>query len=290
MIPWYLFALGGALFVSLSEVIGKKVLMHEHALEFTTLRSVFVFISSFILLPFVRWELITAPIFLIIFIASLLGTAGLLYRMKAVRHLEVSYVSPLMNISPIFLLVISFFLLGERVQPLQLVGILLTVTGTYLLQGHRHKGFFEPLLRMVRSAHVHHLIFALIALSFLQVLDKYIVDILGLGTPTYLFLVYLLISAELLVLEWVRFDMGDIKKDFGEDGKYVALAGALFFLSVLFGLKSLELAPVSVAIPIRRTSALFSIIIGGRMFHEKNLRRKLVAAALMVVGALLIIG
>ncbi|RME30735.1 hypothetical protein D6789_04760, partial [Candidatus Woesearchaeota archaeon] len=95
--------------------------------------------------------------------------------------------------------------------------------------------------------------------------------------------------AELLVLEWVRFDMGDLKKDFREDGKWLALAGALFFISILLGLKTLELAPVSLAIPIRRTSALFSIVLGGRMFHEKNIKRKLSAATLMVLGAALII-
>lgn len=289
MVPWFIFAFGGALFLALSEVIGKKVLMHEHALEFTMMRSMFIFAASLVLIPFVRWELITPPVFFLIFIASIIATAGLLFRMKAVRHLEVSYVSPLMNISPLFLLIFSFFLLHEQPRMTQIAGVLLTITGTYLLQGHRHKRFLDPLRQMIHSRHVHHLVFALVALSFLQIIDKFSVSKLGLGAPTYLFLVWLLISAELLVLEWVRFDMGDLKKDFREDGKWLALAGALFFISILLGLKTLELAPVSLAIPIRRTSALFSIVLGGRMFHEKNIKRKLSAATLMVLGAALII-
>ncbi len=289
MIPWYLLALGGAVFLALSEVVGKKVLMHEHALEFTMMRSFFIFLSSFVLLPFVRWELITPSVFLLVFIASLIATAGLLYRMKAVRHLEVSYVSPLMNISPLFLLVISFFLLGERLRTAQLLGVFLMMCGAYLLQGHRHQRFLDPFKRMLSSRHVHHLVFALVALSCLQVIEKFAVGVLGLGAPTYLFLVWLLISAEMLVLEWVRFDMGDIRKDLREDGGLVALAGILLFASVLLGLKTLEYAPVSLAIPIRRSSALFSILIGGRMFHEKNLGRKLLAALLMVLGTALII-
>ena len=43
--------------------------------------------------------------------------------------------------------------------------------------------------------------------------------------------------------------------------------------------------------PIKHTSTLFTVPIGGRLFGEHNLGQKLIVAAIMVVGAaLLIIG
>lgn len=290
MIPWYLFALGGALFLALSEIAGKKVMLHEHALEFTTMRSLFVLGLNLTLIPFVRWELITPPIILLLYVASLIATAGLLYRMKAVRHLEVSYVAPLMNISPLFLIVLSVFILGEQISALQGLGIFIMLAGAYLLQGaHRHESIFAPLVRMVRSRHVHHLVFAMIALSILAIIDKFSIDNLGLGAATHMFVLWIFIGINLIGLEYLRFGFEDVTKDLPRDGKWIALAAGFFFVSILLGTLTLTLAPVSLAVPIRRTSALFSIIIGGRMFHERHIGRKLVAAILMVIGAALVI-
>lgn len=288
-IPWYVLALGGALFLALSEVVGKKVMFHEHALEFLTMRSSFMLLLVVTLIPFVEWEALTLPIILFIYVISLMLTAALLYRMKALRHLEVSYVGPLMNLSPLLLLVVAFVFLGERITGMQFLGILAMLIGTYTLQGREHGSLLAPLKKMLSSRHVHYLLFAISVLSLTGVLEKYTITFLGVPPLTHLFVVWLCIGANLLVLDWFRFGLEDIRRDARRDAPWVFSSAALFFLSVVFGLLSIAAAPVSLVIPLRRTSALFSITIGGRLFHERNLMRKLVAAGLMVLGTALII-
>jgi uncharacterized membrane protein len=46
---------------------------------------------------------------------------------------------------------------------------------------------------------------------------------------------------------------------------------------------------ISLVIPIKRLSALFSTVIGGELFHEKYLLRKSIACVVMIIGAVLIV-
>lgn len=47
---------------------------------------------------------------------------------------------------------------------------------------------------------------------------------------------------------------------------------------------------VSYALALFQTSALLSVLFGYRFFGETDIRRKLIGAAIMVAGAVLIIG
>jgi hypothetical protein len=46
---------------------------------------------------------------------------------------------------------------------------------------------------------------------------------------------------------------------------------------------------VTLIIPVTRVAALGLVLAGGNLFHEQNLRRRLIAAGIMVVGVFLIL-
>ena len=46
---------------------------------------------------------------------------------------------------------------------------------------------------------------------------------------------------------------------------------------------------INLIVPLRRTSTLFSSFFGGILFHEKNLKKKLVATVIMLLGIILIV-
>ncbi len=50
-----------------------------------------------------------------------------------------------------------------------------------------------------------------------------------------------------------------------------------------------EAASVALAIAIKRTSVFFAVLIGGGLFKESNLLRKIIATLLLIIGAILII-
>ncbi len=66
----------------------------------------------------------------------------------------------------------------------------------------------------------------------------------------------------------------------------VSLATIGYRFSALLALKQLEVGVVSA---IKRLSAVLIVLIGGELFHEHNLRQKIVACVIMILGAVLIV-
>jgi uncharacterized membrane protein len=53
-------------------------------------------------------------------------------------------------------------------------------------------------------------------------------------------------------------------------------------------IKAIKIAPVSLVISVKRISVFIAVVIGGKLFNEKNLFRKALATAIMVAGAIMI--
>jgi uncharacterized membrane protein len=53
-------------------------------------------------------------------------------------------------------------------------------------------------------------------------------------------------------------------------------------------IKAIKIAPVSLVLSVKRISVFIAVIIGGRLFNEKNLLKKALATAIMVAGAIMI--
>src|ERR1035437_9793221 len=53
-------------------------------------------------------------------------------------------------------------------------------------------------------------------------------------------------------------------------------------------IKAIKIAPVSLVLSVKRISVFIAVIIGGKMFNEKNLLKKALATAIMVAGAIMI--
>src|SRR3989344_5992622 len=134
---WYILALLSAIFLGISPIISKKILLKEHATEFVTTT---LLIMSLALLPMigrvdfnVRWE-----IWLLMFCKALLISTALILGFKATRHLEISAVEPLKNLSVVFVTLMAFIFLSERIGVLQGFGILLVLIGSYTLEVYKH--------------------------------------------------------------------------------------------------------------------------------------------------------
>jgi drug/metabolite transporter (DMT)-like permease len=284
---WFVLSLLSAIFVSISTILQKKILMKEHALEFSTVRILYTFLFSLTIIPFIKFQ-VSLSLLTFIYIISLGITAGILYRAKAVRHLEISVVSPLMNISPLFLVVIAYFILKETPTISQFVGIILILTGAYFLEAdHKLYNLIYPFKKMLRSKHIHYLIFALLVFAFTATFEKFMITHL-IEPLTLLFFVWFFVAINFVVLEIARFGLKDIKKEFKRH-KFITVITSFFtFLGTVFYILSLSLANVSLVIPIRRLSTLFTTIVGGELFHENRLKYKIIACFIITIGAYLI--
>lgn len=285
---WILFALGSAVLMTIGSIIDKRVMRHEHAMEYGAGQGVFAFILL-LALPFIPlripWQLYAA-----MYVSSALFVAGHLYYLRSIRHSELSSSFPLTNISPLFLLVIAFVLLGERPSGIDITGVLLLILGTYLLQSAGCKGgLLEPLRSLARSRYALYMVLAMVVFSFTATLEKGIMN-RGVEALTMAVVLRLFIASNHLVLEVYRHGAKEVFRDVRKDGGSLLAASLAGIGASLLYFMALAVpgALVSLVIPVKRVSTLLSALIGGTLFHEHRLGVKLAACCVMIAGVALV--
>lgn len=287
-LPWPVYALGAAAFIVIRDLAHKQALKHEHTLEMLVGRALFLLPLLLILGFSINTQLPIGTI-LLIYLVSVIATAGIMLRVRGLRHLDVGEAAPLQNFNPLFLLIIAGVVLQEQPTLIQVGGVLMLVIGTYTLEGsEEYPGILGPLHHLWKDTYAWVIILSTLILSVSQTFDKYLISA-GIEPFIYLFWVWLFINMNVLMIHLIRFKWRGLEQDVKRDGKWLAAAALALFCQMLCYYTALEKGPVTLVLPINRLAALGLVIVGGRLFHEEALTRRLIAGALMVIGALLII-
>lgn len=95
------------------------------------------------LLPFAGFEPLKLTDFLIALSAGILYSAAITIYYKAVQYEEISRVAMLYQIAPIFVLVLSFLLIGERLTANHFIGFLFLLSAGALVSYRKINGSFK---------------------------------------------------------------------------------------------------------------------------------------------------
>lgn len=284
---WYVFAFAAAIISSLAIVIEKKTLMKEHAMEFSAVVAIFNVVVSLLLIPFIDWN-IPLNVLPLLYLISVLGTFAFWFVAKAMRHMEISLASPLLNLEPIFLITFAFFALGEKLSLTQISGILILIVCAYILETPKELNFKDPFKIFLKSKYIHYIVYALMLYSLGSIGDKIVLSII---TPfTYIFIVQFFVAINFIVLISMTYDgLRGIKNGIKNYGKLIFLV-AIFTTSYrLLQAQAVSMAYVSLVMPIRRLSSLFSVVIGGQIFRERRLVLRTTVCIIMIIAAYFII-
>lgn len=287
-IPWYGLVLITAVLSAIINIIKKHVLNHEHALEQMAAETPFRMFAILFLIPFVEIPTLEQAGMIIITATILFFT--ILYTNKSYRHLPISTVAPLRNLSPLFLFVIAIGLLGERINTWQFLGIGLLMIGGYLLdlQG---KDVFAPLRHAAKSKYSATVIVMLMFMSILGALDKINLQELAIPSFSYLFWLYLVYSILSFSAHSIQYGNTQILDDIKKGGKWLALTGALTVIeiSILYYALAIPGVLIILVVPLRRTATLIETFVGGKIFGEKRLAQKVFASCVMILGVFFIV-
>lgn len=285
---WYVYALISAFFIALSNIAGKKALFKVHAMEYRTTLKVLEIPLLLLLIPFLNFNIDPGDYIFIFLIAFIAVVAGIFWA-KAIKHSEISTVSPLQNLSPIFLVILSFIILKETVTLQQGIGIAILIIGTYVLEvDHKISNLKEPILKIIKTRTIHFVLISLFLYSLSAVGDKYMIT--SVDKVTYLFWVWMFMTIISLAISSIFYKgLKDVVYCIKKSGWIIFLAGLFSFISALAYFKALTMVMVSLLIPLKRLSTLFATLIGGELFHDHGLKLKAVACVILIVGALLVV-
>lgn len=206
---------------------------------------------------------------------------------RAYRGGDLSVVYSLSQTSIIWVPIWGRVLLGERVSFIGGSGILVVLLGVYAMQ-LRHlslSGLLHP-LHDLRAGTARFALMAGFVYSIGSVAEKY-----GVKNYSPFYFTYLLV---LTMLFFMTLNLGrscyrlHIFGELREHWRLILISGPVMMASFLTFRYGLNLAPVSYAVPVRQVSIIIGVLIGILFLKESFGRIRLVSAALIFSGALLI--
>lgn len=280
---WIFLIIGSAVLLGLYDVAKKHSLARNDALTVLLCATA---LSTLFLSPWLVMEPGSPEGHLRLVFKAVLVTSSWVSGMLALGLLPITLVSTMKASRPVLVLIFSILLFGEQLNAWQWGGSVLTLVAIFLLSvTGRSDG-----VHFTRSRGVFLLLLSILAGVASALYDKHILQGLHL-TPLFV-QSWTNLYITLLLLMWIllrrAFNPG-AGKPFRWDWTLVLIAvliscaDALYFFAV-----STEGAPLSLISMIRRSSVIVSFAAGAAFFHEKNVGKKTIAMAVMLVAMVLI--
>ncbi len=221
------------------------------------------------------WFLNEIPVNIIlpVIIMGILGAAGNYFIIKALSIGELSTLAPINSYKPVVALLFGIYFLKEIPSISAILAILLIIAGTYfVLDIHGKADKLAILYRVI----------ALICSGTEAVFIKKVILLCGAADCFILWAISGLIFSSLFVLI-------SKNKPVIKDCKYqmlLILAVGIMQYSTNFVFARIN---VSYALALFQLSTLLSVFLGINIFHEKNLKRKIIGSLIMISGAVILI-
>lgn len=291
---WIWMTLASALLLGVYDVAKKKALAKNdvyHVLLTAT------FFTTLILLPFLFFgpvapggkAVFAAPAkhYLCLMLKAVLVSASWVSGMIGLKLLPITTVSTLKASRPMFVVLFSILLFGERLNALQWCGVVVVLAALYLLS----RASAGEGIRFSSSKGFWAVVISILAGVASALYDKRILAGLDMDPMFVQFWANCFVTVILAVLVVIRACIGPA----GERPKFtwdwvlvfiavfITAADALYF----FALKQPD-AMLSVISLVRRSSAIVAFLLGAWIFREKNLGKKGLIMLLLFCGILLL--
>jgi drug/metabolite transporter (DMT)-like permease len=285
---WVVLSLVSAVGDAVRDLSAKRVLTRENSMLFTWLifalpLPLIYSADVFSGVPTPRPGFYTA-----IFTAIPLEVLGQILYMQAIRLSPLSITAPLLSLTPVFMLVVPFLLIGERISLVSGFGVLMVACGAYVLNaGAVRKGILEPLRALLRERGAICMALVALIFSFTSTLSKKAID---LSSPFHYMAVYwtALVAGLSPVVIWSYRGRWS-REEAAATLRKTLLPALLLVLGVFAAAYALSLAKVTYVNTIKRLSVLFSIILAGAILKEERITERLSGGLLMLCGFALIV-
>ncbi len=201
--------------------------------------------------------------------------------LRAIKIYDLSIIAPVTTFSPLFLLVTSPLIVGEFPQPLGMIGVLLIVVGSYLLNlKEKQGGYLAPFRSILTDKGSRLAILVALIWSISANFDK--VGVQNYSPIFWGISVFFTISIFLLPIVLYKSHQNLYKPKTG--GWKLAVYGMINSVAMGCQMIAINLTFVAYVISVKRPSALFSVLLAKIILKEKGIKERLLGAAIMVSG------
>jgi len=202
----------------------------------------------------------------------LMGLMALIAIVVALRELPLAVVVSLSYAAPLFITVLSIFLLSEKVGIFRWLAVLIGFIGVIIIAEPGFKGmnylYFLPLIFCIGMAFVT-------------------ITIRKLSTTEPIWLISIFFTITISIAGLATIPMGWIMPNF-QDFILLALIGVTGGSANLFLTQSYKLSEVSLVAPLKYLALIFAIIFGYLIWNEIPTIKTLIGSSLVVLASLII--
>ena len=202
----------------------------------------------------------------------LMGLMALIAIVVALRELPLAVVVSLSYAAPLFITVLSIFLLSEKVGVFRWLAVLIGFIGVIIIAEPGFKGmnylYFLPLIFCIGMAFVT-------------------ITIRKLSTTEPIWLISIFFTITISIAGLATIPMGWVMPNF-QDFVLLALIGVTGGSANLFLTQSYKLSEVSLVAPLKYLALIFAIIFGYLIWNEIPTIKTLIGASLVIFASLII--
>ncbi|MDO8747035.1 MAG: DMT family transporter [Thermodesulfovibrionales bacterium] len=285
---WVVFALISAFTLATSDALTKKALKDSNEYLAAWFRFFFSLPLLLILWPFIPVPELDAEFYRAFAIALPLEIVTIILYIKALRISPLSLTLPFLALTPVFLIFISYLIVGEKVSFRGGAGIFLIAAGSYTLNiSEIKKGILEPLRSIPREKGSVFMIGVALIYCFTASLGKIAIEH---SSPLFFVITYYI--ALTICFAPIAFWMG--RKELGvffRDKQFMKLVlpGVFFAVMAATHMLAMNLTKVSYMISVKRLSLIIGIMYGYFLFREENIKERFFGAVLMLIGFVLVV-
>ncbi|WP_058555363.1 EamA family transporter [Thiohalocapsa sp. ML1] len=284
---WIVFSLLSAFFHA-SRIAVTKHLSFSFSARALTL---YVNLASLVVTaPLVIWHHdvpLHEPVYIaVVLLGGLVSGIGGWALNSAIGRSDVSLVGPVMTLTPAFVVVIEWSVIGDLPSGLGLVGLALLVAGGYVLSVEREQTSpFAPLKRLFTDPGSVLTLVAAFCFAAASTLGRVGIQM---SDPLSFAVVVAVVNPVVLFVMFSvqdhRFYREAFPRHLRREIRPLLLLGVLFALMRIADQIALSLALASYVMAVKRSAGMFSVLLGHWYYGEGHLIARLAGSAVMLAG------
>lgn len=283
---WIAFAFGSALFAGVTSVLAKIGIKNTDSTAATAVRTIIILFFSWVMV-FVTGQFggigdISGKTLAFLILSGLATGGSWLCYFRALQIGDVNKVTPVDKSSTVLTMLLAFIILGEELNLLKIVCIVLIGAGTYLMIEKK-----EIDKQTTGKGWLFYAVLSAVFASLTSILGKIGISGVPSNLGTAIRTIVVLIMAWVMV--FVTKKQGELKKIDRKSMLFIFLSGLTTGLSWLCYYKALQDGQASIVVPIDKLSILVTVAFSYIVLKEKLTKKSFLGLVLITAGTLLLV-
>jgi len=289
---WVIAATLSAILFTIVAVLSKELMDHINAVNFTAIYSLTAFIlyTPIFIYYLIQTEIqLSGIIALFILLSGIGNILGMLSYNYGLKHTSISIAMPLNRIQPVFVAIIGAIFLNEIMNLEKVVGIILVTIASYIILLENRHDPLDPITNLVHDYGAQLALVSAIFFSATSVIDRFVTTNIAPELYTYFILGIMAITLNIYLYNKKDHHKQTIINELTKYKKLYFIAGLLTAFAYLAVYTAFSQAEASKVVPVLQLQVPLTVVLGKTMFNETHILQKLLGAAILIVGIILVI-